>query len=100
MTHRGPFQPLPFCDSVILFSLGKRRLQGNLIAAFQYLKRAYKKAGERLFSSACSDRTSGNRFKLKEILYDEGGEALEQVAQRSCGCPPPWTCLRQGQIGL
>ena len=23
---------------------------------------------------------------MKEILYYEGGEALEQVAQRSCGC--------------
>ena len=22
-----------------------------------------------------------------EIFYDEGGDALEQVAQRSCGCP-------------
>jgi len=25
----------------------------------------------------------------KEILYPEGGEALEQVAQRSYGCPLP-----------
>ena len=49
-----------------MFSLEKRKLRGDLIAAFQYLKGAYKKAGERLFTRACSDRTSGNGFKLKE----------------------------------
>ncbi|KFM07084.1 hypothetical protein AS27_06930, partial [Aptenodytes forsteri] len=49
-----------------LFSLEKRRLWGDLIGAFQYLKGAYKKAGEGLFARAYSDRTWVNGFKLKE----------------------------------
>ncbi|KFQ89830.1 hypothetical protein N337_06745, partial [Phoenicopterus ruber ruber] len=49
-----------------LLSLEKRRLQGDPIVAFQYLKGAYKKDGEKLFSRACCDRTRGDGFKLKE----------------------------------
>jgi len=49
-----------------LFSLKKRRLRGDLLADFQYLKENYKKAGEGLFIRACSHRTRGNGFKLKE----------------------------------
>ena len=43
-----------------------RRLREDLTATFQYLKGAYKRAGEGLFTRACSDRTRGNGFKLKE----------------------------------
>jgi len=49
-----------------LFSLEKRRLQGDLIAAFQYLKRAYKQEGERWFMRADSDRTRGNGLQLRQ----------------------------------
>ena len=34
---------------------------------------------------------------MEEILYSEGGEALAQVAQRSCGRPLPGSV--QGQDG-
>ena len=34
--------------------------------AFQYLKRAYRKAGEGLFIRACSDMMRENVFKLEE----------------------------------
>jgi len=49
-----------------LFTLEKRRLRGDLRAAFQYLKGAYRKDGEGLFTRGCSDRTRGNGCKLKE----------------------------------
>jgi len=44
----------------------KRRLQGNLIAAFQYLKGADRKEGENIFSWACLNRVRSNGFKLRE----------------------------------
>jgi len=47
-----------------LFSLQKRRLREDFVAAFQYLNGAYKKGAERPFSRVCCDRTGGNGFKL------------------------------------
>jgi len=52
-----------------LFSLDKRRLWGDLIAAFHYLKGTCKKDGDRLFSRACCSRTRSNGSKLKESRF-------------------------------
>jgi len=49
-----------------LFSLEKRRLQGDLMAAFLYLKGPHRKDGDNSFSRACCNRTSSNGFKLRE----------------------------------
>ena len=48
-----------------LFSLEKRRVQGHLVAAFQYIKGAYRKDRERLFTRTCSGRIRRNSFKME-----------------------------------
>jgi len=48
---------------ICLFSLKKRKLRGDLTAAFQYLKGAYKKSFSFLFT--WSNRTRGNGFTLR-----------------------------------
>ncbi|CAM4663823.1 unnamed protein product [Caretta caretta] len=47
-----------------LFSLRKRRMRGDLIAAFNYLKGSSKEDGSRLFSVVADDKKRSNDLKL------------------------------------
>ena len=62
-----------------LFSLEKRRLWGDLIAAFQYLKGAYKQEGERLFTQSDGDRARGMVLNSGEAV---GAPSLEAIKAR------------------
>jgi len=57
------------CRRLLLYMLIYIRLWGDLIVAFEYLKGACKKDGEKCFSKAGNDRTRGNVFKLRESRF-------------------------------
>ena len=81
-----------------LFSLEKRRLQGDLVVAFQYLKEAYKHEGSELFERVDNSRTRKNGFKLKEVRFqlDVRGKFF---TMRVVSCWNRLPCSRPGWMG-
>jgi len=60
---------LPLCSALVRPPPGVLCPGTPYCAAFQYVKGAYKKDGDRPFSRACCDRTRGSGFKLKESRF-------------------------------
>jgi len=94
---------LPYKDrlrELDLFSLEKRRLWGDLIAAFQDLKGAYKQEGSQLFGRVDNSRTRRNGLKEGRLRLDIRGKFLtERVVKCWNSCPERlWMPRPRGEV--
>ena len=82
----------------------ERKLWGDLIAAFQFLKGSYRKAGEGLVVRTGIDKMRGNGFKLQEGRFrlDIRKKFFTVRVVRHWDRLPRvcWRCSRPGWLGL
>lgn len=54
----------------MIFNLEKKRLRGDLITVFKYMKCGYKEDGDRLFSGGVRTRSNGLKFQQEKVRMD------------------------------
>lgn len=67
------------------FSLEKRKVQGDLLAAFQHLGSTYRRDMVGFSTRKLSDGARSNGFKLKKHKFRL--DIIRKVPQKNCGCP-------------